>query len=361
MNIFEIVKRQIDLADILRQEHPGGHIGKAGRSRRCNPCPLCSHNDCFTFTSNRYYCFSCGEKGDVIDLLQKTRHITNVEALRYLGNIIGVSFNGDLPRLQEGSVHYRGVDDWQSGDDRTRPDRGRGRIISEKKREEFCRLRRVAADFYHEQLLKNADALHYQMEIRRHSRAILETCLVGYTTGGLLCHITRKGEDPIAFMEIGLVRQAGRILQEYLPRSCFIYPHFSGERILFFTQKDPSGKCKFQIPKWRELPDGETIFYPDPAWITYGQDGLLTDGCWITEGENDRISVMDAGERHVVSTLGNFARPEMTTWLKHHAARKTFFLCFDDDDAGKMYENYYTCMILNPSSAVIKFGRCNIK
>lgn len=359
MSDFETVKQQIDLADILRREHSGGQVNKAGRSWRCNPCPLCGHNDCFTFTSKRFHCFSCEEKGDVVDFIQKARHVTNVEALRYLSNIIGIPLSGGLAHPKGESEPYRRADNGRASHDKIPQGAGRTdeaqrteAIVEDEKRVELCRLRRITADFYHGQLLNNADALRYQIETRRHSRAILEACLVGFTAGSLICHIAQQGADPTSLVETGLVKPAGRVLKEYLPRNCYVYPHFAGERVLYFTCKDPTGRMKYQIPKRRELSNGAAMPLPDPAWICYGQDALERDGCFLVEGENDRLSVLDAGEPHVAATIGNFCTPEVTAWLTHNAGGRTYYLCFDSDSAGEKYTDHYAKVILNAGGKV---------
>src|SRR5271157_76460 len=37
------------------------------------------------YKGSRFQCFGCGEKGDVIDFVRKTRNCTMIEALEYLG------------------------------------------------------------------------------------------------------------------------------------------------------------------------------------------------------------------------------------------------------------------------------------
>lgn len=352
MSDFDIVKKGINLADFVHREFPDGRIFKIGNSWRRNPCPLCGHFDCFTLSSQRFYCFSCGEKGDVVDLTQKVRRITNVEALRYLANIIGFSSNCDLSRSKGGTQFRRGAHGGVvSGSTNERLARTEVKV-SDEKRNESCRLRRIAADFYHGRLMSDKSGLEHQTGVRKHSIKILESNLIGFTAGSLIAHVAGFGIDPASLLEIGLAKKTAHTLKEYFPRAVYVYPHWGGGRVLYFTMKDPSGKMKFQIPKRRDLPDGRVFCYPDPSWVCYGQDSLAHDGCFLVEGENDRLTLLGAGEAHVAATIGNFCTPEVTSWLQKNAVGKTYYLAFDADDAGRKYADHYTTVILNAGGKV---------
>jgi len=89
---FEMIKRSTDLLALIPCEFSCGKIIKTGRTFRLNPCPLCAHFDCFTFSSTHFHCFSCGADGDAVDFISRTKNLTNVEAASYLANIMGVSW-----------------------------------------------------------------------------------------------------------------------------------------------------------------------------------------------------------------------------------------------------------------------------
>jgi len=79
--------------------------------------------------------------------------------------------------------------------------------------------------------------------------------------------------------------------------------------------------------------------------VAYGQDALLASELWITEGQNDKLSLHDAGEEHVVATLGGYFAPELTAWLAQNAGGKRFLLAFDKDQAGQKYAMHYSAVI----------------
>ncbi|MBP7766708.1 MAG: toprim domain-containing protein [Syntrophaceae bacterium] len=332
---FATIKNSLNMADLIGQEFPNGKILKAGRTLRCNPCPFCGHNDCFSFISNHYYCFSCDAQGDQVDLISRLRNLAIHEAAAYCANIIGVSSSAhrSKPLGSVNDIHRKRLSATPA--------------LSPAKRDELCRLRNIAADFYHAQLVKNKSALAYQTGERGHSVIILEGCRVGYTAGSLIAHAKSLGIDPRELLNIGLARHVNGALREYIPRDCFVYPHYSAGKVLFFTFKDPTKQHKFQIPKRREMQNGEVLYFADPGWVCFEQDSLAHDGCWLVEGENDRLSLLDAGETHVAATIGNFCTPEVTAWLAENARDRTYFLAFDNDGAGEKYTQHYSHIILS--------------
>jgi len=332
---FTTIKNSLNMADLIFQEFADGTIFKAGLCLRCNPCPFCGHNDCFTFASDHYYCYSCNEHGDQVDFISRLRNLSSREAASYCANIIGVSSNIYSKKQLE------------SANDRRRKKLSASPALSPEKRDKLYRLRNITAAFYHDQLLTNKSALAYQIEKRGHSREILTRCRIGYASGSLIAHVRELGIDPRELMNIGLARQVNGTLREYIPRDCFVYPHYSNGKVLFFTFKDPTKQHLFQISKRREMPNGEVLSFADPGWVCFGQDSLAHDECWLVEGENDRLSLLDAGESDVAATIGNFATPEVTAWLSQNARGRTYFLAFDNDDAGGKYTQHYSHIILS--------------
>ncbi|PKN68501.1 MAG: hypothetical protein CVU54_14380 [Deltaproteobacteria bacterium HGW-Deltaproteobacteria-12] len=333
---FEMIKSNVNLTDLIQREFPQGTIFKAGRTLRCNPSPCCGHNDCFSFASNHFHCFSCGGHGDQVDFVSRIKNLNIINAASYCANIIGVFSDSNQRKDSEsfsGKLTSKQLP-------KTPP------VISQEKRDEDCHLRDIVTDICNRELFKNKAARAYQVQERGHSLDNLERHRVGYTPGSLIDHVKSRGIDPRALIDIGLVRQVDGSLKNYFPQGVYIYPHEASGRILFFTMKDPKKKFRFQIPKRRELMNGEIIRYPDSDWICYGQDALQQDGCWLVEGENDRLSLLDAGESNVAATIGNFATPEVTAWLSQNAGGRTYFLAFDNDNAGGKYTQHYSHTIL---------------
>ena len=91
----EIVKQQ---ADIVRVVGDYVKLKKAGAQNFSGLCPF--HNEktpSFTVhaTHQFFYCFGCGEKGDVFTFVQKIENLTFVEAVRAVAQKFGIA----LPKL----------------------------------------------------------------------------------------------------------------------------------------------------------------------------------------------------------------------------------------------------------------------
>lgn len=97
-------------------------------------------------------------------------------------------------------------------------------------------------------------------------------------------------------------------------------------RINRFTFKDPAKEFKFQQRKKAWLPKA----------FTYGQQTLIRSGdVALVEGENDLISLLDAGyPGPVLATIGSVSRTQVEYVLSLDRPVVTFF---DNDDAGDGY------------------------
>ncbi|MEI6313643.1 MAG: CHC2 zinc finger domain-containing protein, partial [Syntrophus sp. (in: bacteria)] len=198
MGDFEEIKRRVDLKDLVAREC-AGKVDKIGSAWRFNPCPLCGHRDCFTVGEkgrNLFNCYSCGSHGDSIDFIQQLKGISNIEALRYLG---GGRYNTerkdsssgrDNATMQtgQGQVPLPGEPTLEKGKLETGEPTPARPALSDEKRTEHCWLRRMAAQFYHNSMMNDQDALVYQLEVRKHCQSVLERELIGCATRSLLLH-----------------------------------------------------------------------------------------------------------------------------------------------------------------------------
>lgn len=100
MNLFEIVKENVTLRKA--SEAYGITIN---RSSMCC-CPF--HNDdspSMKLYDNHFYCFGCGEHGDVIDFVSKLFALSSKEAAKRLAQDFGISF--DRTRNSEISTYKK--------------------------------------------------------------------------------------------------------------------------------------------------------------------------------------------------------------------------------------------------------------
>ena len=101
-----LVRERSPIADVV-----GGQVGlrNAGGGSLKGLCPFHDEKSpSFNVNPSKgfFYCFGCGENGDVIDFVMKTDHLTFAEAIERLASRAGVTLRyeqgGSVPRQQQG-------------------------------------------------------------------------------------------------------------------------------------------------------------------------------------------------------------------------------------------------------------------
>ncbi len=147
-------------------------------------CPF--HNEktpSFTVSpaKNMFNCFGCGVGGNSIKFLEKHKHFTFPEAIKYLGDKYGIP-------IQE-----------------TEPDPERDRIIKE--RETMIEFNLFAAEFYQTQLINGA--LRYVQ--KRFTKGSIEQWMIGFAPDqydSLSKAAVKKGYSEKMLIESGLIRKS---------------------------------------------------------------------------------------------------------------------------------------------------------
>ena len=170
----------------------GGYVAlrNAGGGSLKGLCPF--HDEktpSFTVTPSRgfYYCFGCGEGGDVITFLQKQQNLSFTEAIQVLADRSGI-----VLRIED--------------------DGAPGQAPGLRKR--ILEANEAAQDFYAAQL-ESAEAIDARQFLhgRGFDRAVAERFRIGYAPrhGGALRHTLRaQGFSDEVLQSAGLVRQGGR-------------------------------------------------------------------------------------------------------------------------------------------------------
>ncbi len=63
----------------------------------------------FSWTDKAFYCYTCGDKGDKIDLVQQVKHLSFAEAINFLESISGLKIQSQYKR-KEKAVNYENLD-----------------------------------------------------------------------------------------------------------------------------------------------------------------------------------------------------------------------------------------------------------
>jgi DNA primase len=234
LNIAEI-KRSYPLLEVL--ERSGLHLRQAGSDKYRTRCPF--HDDrtpsFFVFVNEqRFHCFGCKVKGDVLDFIQLHENLRNViEACAWLA---GTPAPEATVRSARDGNRSKAVDvRWD-------------RLTLEQQL-----VMNAAGTLYRDGLWRNGRALAYLRE-RGIPDWLSRSCGLGYSDGrSLEAHLRKHGGLRIA-EELGLLRQpepgeGGRPLRERFAGRIVI-PEIRGGQPIWFIGRKPgaAGHVKYLTP-----------------------------------------------------------------------------------------------------------------
>lgn len=305
--MFKTVKQQVDLLPLLSEYTGQELVGCGSETYEMSDkiCPFCGHKDCFKVKHNPesledsfYKCFSCNEVGDVIGLVEKMEKVSSVEAAKILAKKYDIKLPSNISPLQ---------------------------AIFDAAAAYYSEIFESTTKAYSE--LNGETPAGYQVKNRNHKREVLRDLQVGWSDGGLVQSLTALGYDLDLIKESGLMNARGK---DYLPYNCFIYPHKVRGRTSHFTIKDPLKKVDYQLRSRNKL-NGHSF---------YNQDSINNAGpVIIVEGENDLISVIEAGwEGGVIASIGNLSTAQVD-WLAINLSNREVVTIFDSDAAGDGYRD----------------------
>ena len=290
----------VDLA-ALKERHPLGDVVEAagvrlhGRGRvRQGVCPF--HEELEgSFTvyadSERFYCFGCGEGGDVLDFVRRAEGLSLPEAIRRL----------DASPPMTAPVRHT-----------TRERRNRDAVAPPDPA-----LLTVAARYYAGELRRSREARDYLA-----SRGIgIDTALrlgLGYAPGqGLREALASAGFDA------GRVRESGLFLERGRERfaGMVTVPEIAGGRVRWLAGRaiDPGRSPRFQAPPGPKPVLGLGRLGPAPPWAV------------VTEGVFDWLLLSEWG-LPACAALGTQGMERVAAALR---GCPRVFLAFDRDDAGR--------------------------
>jgi len=258
-----------------------------------------------------YYCFGCGEGGDVFKFVMKTQGVAFPEAVRMIAQRIGVA----LPEETAGA-------------------RPRG--------EPLVAVNEVAAAFYRGALRgpAGAQARGYLAE-RGIGPETIERFGLGYAPGGgdALVHHLRTQACPMDdAVTVGLVmrRTAGSGYDRFRDRIMFPIADRRGRVIAFGGRVLPGAVGSGDPPpKYLNSPEspifhkGRTLYGLGLARDAIRQRGRVV----VVEGYLDAIALAQAGISEVVAPLGTALTADQLELLGRFTERVV--ACFDGDAAGR--------------------------
>ncbi len=300
----EQIKDRLSIVDVV-----GAYIKleKAGANYKAR-CPFHNEKTPSFFISparNSYYCFGCGEKGDIFSFVEKFE---------------GLDFPGALKILAE-----------KAGVEITRENKQ-----AKSERDRLFAIHDDAAEFYQEELKKNREALDY-LEKRGLKRDLIELWQIGFAPDSwtaLKGHLLGKKYSIPEIQKAGLIKPSEKRQGDHYDRfrSRIVFPIFdpSGRIIAF------SGRIFGKEDDAKYLNSPETPLF-DKSRTLYGFHAAKTairqrDYSILVEGQLDLLMSHQAGYSQAVATSGTAVTLSHLESLKKISPR--LIIAYDADKAG---------------------------
>lgn len=305
-DIIEQVRTENDIVDVI-----GDYVKlqKKGSSY-FGLCPF--HNEkspSFSVSPHKqmYYCFGCGEGGNVISFLMKYENYTFIEAMEVLADKAGIQ----LPKM-EYSKEARQEKDLKT------------KIIE---------INTEAAKYFHYLLRsdRGKSAYHYLSGRQLSDETIVKFGL-GYSdkySNNLYQYLKKKGYNDNELKETGLFTfdEKRGVTDKFWNRVMFPIMDANNRVIAFGGRVMGDAKPKYlNSPETRVFDKSRNLYGLNVARASR-KDYLL-----ICEGYMDVISLHQAGFNNAVAALGTAFTSRHATLIKRYV--KEVVLTFDSDEAG---------------------------
>jgi len=295
------ISQQADIVQVISEYLP---LTRAGKNYKAL-CPFHEEKTpSFIVSPERqvFHCFGCGVGGNVFTFVMKWENVLFPEAVRIVGEKIGVSIT-----FEERESEYRN---------------------------EFYKINEEVANFFHQQLKKNKLAQEYLYK-RGIKPETIDCFKLGWAPSAhsfvAFCQRQNLPEDKLK--ELGLLKVSSRTGD--------LYPYFQ-KRIMFPIFSLPGKIIGFgarvldnSLPKYLNSPQS-TVF--DKGKNLYGlhlvREWIRESGeVILVEGYTDVITLYQEGIRNVVASLGTSLTVSQIRLLKRYT--DTVFMAYDEDSAGE--------------------------
>lgn len=322
---LEEIRNKIDIVDFIGQYVK---LQKAGANYKAL-CPFHREKTPSFFVSPTrqiFHCFGCGAGGDVITFLMKIENLEFKDAVKILAEKAGVKITYDKPEVQE-------------------------------LKNKLLEINKKAAEFYHQQLLSNKEALDY-LKKRGIKDETIEAFKLGFAPDdwrSLTNYLVKNGFSPKDIVSTGLAISKIDIPEEKIDkiqlkendiydrfRSRIMFPieDITGNIIAFtgriFQGKNPLKTIKDIEAVGKYVNSPQTIVF-DKSKVLYGlsktKNFLHTLGSTLlVEGQMDFLMGYQSGIKNIVATSGTSLTSYHLTILKKY--NNVLILGFDMDEAG---------------------------
>lgn len=258
-----------------------------------------------------YHCFGCGEGGDAFKFLMKTRGVSFMEAVRELGQQVGVH-----------------IEERELSPEETRVQRERATLY------DVCEQ---AARWFHQVLLTRPEAAPAREYLAK--RGITDDTIAKFRLGfapdswdAMLNWLHRQGIDAEQAVAAGLARpREGRSGAYALFRGRVMIPIQDGrDRVVAFGGRILAGDG----PKYVNSPETEIYHKSKTLFaLSHARNAIQRKGrALVVEGYFDVLSLHQAGFQEAIAVCGTALTPEHLEVISKLARRVVAL--FDGDAAG---------------------------
>ncbi|QXM05714.1 DNA primase [Crassaminicella indica] len=307
--LIDEIKSQNDIIDVVSKYV---QLKKAGQNYK-GLCPF--HNEktpSFIVSAEKqfYHCFGCGESGDVISFIMKLENLDFIDALRLLGEWVGINIDEISTSKKEKEEIYR--------------------------KNNIYQINREAAFYYYKNLVKEANkGLNYLFE-RGLSIKTIKKFGLGYAKDAweaLNNYLLSKGYDQESIFKAGLVlerKKRNGYYDRFRNRVMFPIINTTGKVIGFGGRVIDNNEPKYlNSPETIAFNKGNNLFGLNLA----KNEVIKMKQIIVVEGYMDVIGLYERGIKNVVASLGTALTKNQANLLKRYADE--VIIAYDADTAGQ--------------------------
>jgi len=294
-DVVDKIKEHVDIVEVIGSRVSLKKVGKNYKGL----CPFHDDRNPSFYVNPElgvYHCFGCGASGDVIKFVQEYEKMSFIDALKYLGDLVGISVK-------------------LTGDAQDR----------------FYQVNEEAAKIYHSLLPQSQTALNY-LKQRGITEETIEEFQLGYAPNSdvILSRLGAKfGIDVL--LKVGLViRGQGRMYDRF--RNRLMFPIYSpAGRVAGF-----GGRILGEgMPKYMNSPESPVYSKRNSLYSVFHsrKEILEKKSVILVEGYFDYLSMYQAGFKNVLASLGTSLTEQQTRLISRYAQK--VYLFYDMDEAGR--------------------------
>lgn len=301
-SITDEIKNRCNIVDV---------VGRYVRLKRTGAnymglCPFHSEKSpSFSVSENKqfYYCFGCGESGDVISFVQKMENLDFMTTVRRMAEQYGLN-----------------MDDYG--------------FRNESRNNRFYEMNREAAYYFLHNLVDRPNEGRDYILGRGLDLKTVAKFGIGYAPdswNGLLDYMTGKGYTPAELEKAGLVvGSKGRFYDRFRGRVIFPIINTRGKVLGFGGRILGAGQ-----PKYLNSPESPVFSKRRNLFGLNLSRGDISDSnsVFVVEGYMDMVSLYQSGVTNTVATLGTALTAEHCSILGRYTGN--IILTYDSDQAGR--------------------------